>query len=64
LISEVIALSQSTIFSDKEEQKAPLEVLRVQARHEEVEALSSMSGMDLSDPDVMSCAWRSERSTP
>ena len=34
------------------------EVLRVQARREEVEALSTMSGMDLNDPDVMKKAWR------
>jgi Arc/MetJ family transcription regulator len=35
------------------------EILRVAARREEVEALSTMRGMDLSDPDVMSRAWRS-----
>lgn len=34
------------------------EVVREQARREEVEALSSMSGMDLDDPEVMARAWR------
>jgi Arc/MetJ family transcription regulator len=35
------------------------EVLRAEARREEVEALSTMHGMDLSDEKVMSGAWRS-----
>jgi Arc/MetJ family transcription regulator len=35
------------------------EVLRAEARREEVAALSTMSGMDLMDEDVMSRAWRS-----
>jgi Arc/MetJ family transcription regulator len=35
------------------------EVLRAEARREEVEALSTMQGMDLSDEKVMSGAWRS-----
>jgi Arc/MetJ family transcription regulator len=35
------------------------EVLRVEARREEIEALATMQGMDLADPDVMSGAWRS-----
>ncbi len=39
-------------------EKAFLEILRVQARREEVEALSTMSGMDLSDPEIMAGAWR------
>ncbi len=34
------------------------EVLRAEARREEVEALSTMRGMDLSDEKVMSGAWR------
>ena len=34
------------------------EVLRGEARREEVEALRTMSGMDLADPEVMSKAWR------
>jgi Arc/MetJ family transcription regulator len=35
------------------------EIVREQARREEVEALASMDGMDLSDQEVMSRAWRS-----
>ncbi len=34
------------------------EVLRAEARREEVRALTTMSGMDLMDEDVMSRAWR------
>ena len=35
------------------------EVLRVEARRAEVEALAAMQGSDLSDPEVMAKAWRS-----
>jgi len=35
------------------------EVLRAEARREEVEALSTMRGMDLANPEVMAGAWRS-----
>jgi Arc/MetJ family transcription regulator len=38
---------------------ALLEVLQNRARLEEVEALSSMDGLDLADTEVMSGAWRS-----
>lgn len=34
------------------------EVARAEARREEVDALASMKGLDLSDPEVMSGAWR------
>jgi Arc/MetJ family transcription regulator len=34
------------------------EVLRAEARREEVEALTSMKGLDLADPEVMAGAWR------
>ncbi len=51
------ALSTTTIRDTIEE--AFREVLRAQARREEVEALSAMNGMDLADPDVMAGAWRS-----
>ena len=34
------------------------EIVREQARREEVEALASMDGMDLNDPDIMTRAWR------
>lgn len=39
-------------------EQAFLEVLREQARREEVEALSTMRGMDLDRPEVMAPAWR------
>jgi Arc/MetJ family transcription regulator len=35
------------------------EVLRTEARREEVEALSAMHGLDLADPEAMAGAWRS-----
>ena len=50
-------LSTTTIRETIEE--AFREVLRAEARREEIEALSTMRGMDLADPDVMSRAWRS-----
>jgi Arc/MetJ family transcription regulator len=50
-------LSTTTLRETIEE--AFREVLRAEARREEVEALSTMRGMDLADPDVMSRAWRS-----
>jgi Arc/MetJ family transcription regulator len=34
------------------------EILRAEARKEEVEALTSMKGLDLADPEVMAGAWR------
>ena len=49
-------LSTATIKETIEE--AFREVLRAEARREEVEALSTMGGMDLTDPDLMSRAWR------
>jgi Arc/MetJ family transcription regulator len=50
-------LSTATIKDTIEE--AFREVLRAAARREEVEALSTMRGLDLADPKVMSGAWRS-----
>jgi Arc/MetJ family transcription regulator len=35
------------------------EVLKAEARREEVKALSTMQGMDLMDPELMAKAWRS-----
>lgn len=35
------------------------EVARVKARRQEIAALTSMEGLDLADPEVMSGAWRS-----
>lgn len=39
-------------------EKALLEVLRVRARREEVEALTTLDGSDLDDDEVMAGAWR------
>ncbi len=39
-------------------EEAFLRVLQEQARREEVEALSTMQGMDLDDPEIMGSAWR------
>ena len=38
--------------------RALLEVVRNQARMEEVAALSNMRGLDLADSEVMAGAWR------
>ena len=35
------------------------EVVRTEARRQEVEALSTLQGMDLDDPEIMARAWRS-----
>ena len=35
-----------------------LEVLRHEARRDEVEALAKMKGLELDDPEVMAGAWR------
>lgn len=40
-------------------EKAFYEVLRTEARRQEIEALCHMDGMDLDDPEVMAKAWRS-----
>ncbi|HTQ81168.1 MAG TPA: type II toxin-antitoxin system VapB family antitoxin [Thermoanaerobaculia bacterium] len=50
-------LATSTIKETIEE--AFREILRAEARREEVAALSTMRGMDLADAAVMSGAWRS-----
>ncbi len=50
-------LSTATLKDTIEE--AFREVLRAVARREEVEALSTMRGMDLMDHGLMSKAWRS-----
>jgi hypothetical protein len=39
-------------------EEACREILRAEARREEVEALSTMRGMDLAGPAVMEGAWR------
>ena len=40
-------------------EQAFLEVLRAEARRQEVDALTSMAELDLADPKVMAGAWRS-----
>ena len=35
------------------------EVLRVEARREEIEALATMRGSDIADSEIMARAWRS-----
>lgn len=50
-------LSTTTLKETIEE--AFLEILRAEARRDEVRALSTMQGMDLADSDVMSGSWRS-----
>ncbi|HEX2253432.1 MAG TPA: type II toxin-antitoxin system VapB family antitoxin [Thermoanaerobaculia bacterium] len=51
-----VILSTATIRETIEE--AFREVVRQEARRQEVEALRTMSGLDLDDPAVMERAWR------
>ena len=57
LLAAVQAALETQTVKDTIEQ-AFLEVLRARARAEEVEALVTQEGMDLSDEAVMSKAWR------
>lgn len=58
LLAEVQRVLSTTTIKDTIEE-AFREVLRTEARREEIEALSTMSGMDLADQEVMSGAWGS-----
>ncbi|HYO15452.1 MAG TPA: hypothetical protein VE685_19840 [Thermoanaerobaculia bacterium] len=58
LLAAVQRVLSTATLKDTIEQ-AFREVLRAEARREEVEALASMRGMDLLDEEVMSGAWRS-----
>lgn len=58
LLAAVQRVLSTATLKDTIEQ-AFLEVLRAEARREEIEALATMRGMDLLDEDVMSGAWRS-----
>jgi Arc/MetJ family transcription regulator len=49
-------LSTATIKDTIEE--AFREILRAEARREEVEALTALAGLDLSNPEIMAGAWR------
>jgi Arc/MetJ family transcription regulator len=51
------AFATTTLAETIEE--ALREVLRAKSRRDEVEALSTMRGMDLADPVAMARAWRS-----
>ncbi len=57
LLAAVKAVLDTKTVKDTIEH-AFLEVLRAKAREEEVEALSSLRGMDLDDEEVMAGAWR------
>lgn len=56
LVAVQRVLSTATIKDTIEE--AFREILRAEARREEVEALATLGGLDLSDPAIMSGAWR------
>ena len=58
LLSAVQRILATTTIKDTIEE-AFREVLRAEARREEVEALTTMRGLDLADPEVMAGAWRS-----
>jgi Arc/MetJ family transcription regulator len=58
LLTAVQRVLSTATLKDTIEQ-AFREVLRSEARREEVEALATMQGMDLADEEVMSGAWSS-----
>lgn len=58
LLAAVQRVLATTTIKDTIEE-AFREILRVEARREEVEALRTMQGLDLADPEVMAGAWRS-----
>jgi Arc/MetJ family transcription regulator len=58
LLSAVQRVLSTTTIKDTIEE-AFREVLRAEARREEVEALATMRGSDLANPDVMAGTWRS-----
>lgn len=58
LLAAVRRVLGTTTLEDTIEE-AFREVLRIEARREEVHALSRMQGMDLADPKIMTDAWRS-----
>ncbi len=57
LLTSVQRILSTATLKDTIEQ-AFQEVLKAEARREEVEALATMSGMDLVDEEVMAGAWR------
>lgn len=57
LLASVQRVLSTATLKDTIEQ-AFQEVLKAEARREEVEALAAMRGMDLADEEVMAGAWR------
>jgi Arc/MetJ family transcription regulator len=58
LLAAVQRVLATTTIKDTIEE-AFREVLRAEARREEVDALTTMRGLDLADPELMAGAWRS-----
>ena len=58
LLEAARRILETTTVKDTVEE-AFREVTRVEARRQEVEALTRMKDLDLADPDVMAGAWRS-----
>jgi Arc/MetJ family transcription regulator len=58
LLEAARRILETTTLRDTVEE-AFREVARVEARQQEVEALTQMKDLDLADPDVMTGAWRS-----
>jgi Arc/MetJ family transcription regulator len=57
LLTAVQSVLSTATLKDTIEQ-AFQEVLKAEARRQEVEALATMDGMDLADEEVMAGAWR------
>jgi Arc/MetJ family transcription regulator len=57
LLTSVQRILSTATLKDTIEQ-AFQEILKAEARREEVEALATMRGMDLMDEEVMAGAWR------
>ncbi len=58
LLEAVRRILETTTVKETVEE-AFREVVRAEARRQEVEALSTLQGMDLADPEIMAWAWRS-----
>jgi Arc/MetJ family transcription regulator len=58
LLEAVRRILETTTVKETVEE-AFREVVRAEARRQEVQALSILEGMDLADPKIMARAWRS-----
>lgn len=58
LLEAVQRILETTTLKDTVE-RAFREVVKAEARRQEVEALTRMKELDLADPEVMAGAWRS-----